>query len=80
MSEQNADTALYEVEYAIRSGNDNYTSIVATGTCVVEATSIESAGVAGANWAHDNDPHTDPRIDPLVEIHDVRAVHGDGEV
>lgn len=62
----------YEVHYRVITGIDN--SVVGENTVIVAAPNEESAGTRAVTKAHDEDPLTDPRIDPRVEVVSVTDV------
>lgn len=67
---------LWEVKYSVITGIDN--SVVSSGLHTPLAVDADTAGRAAVTWAHENDPHTDPRIDPRVVIDSVKEAEGFG--
>jgi hypothetical protein len=56
----------YEIAYRVVSGIDN--STVSEGTTRLRADDEDAATAAAADWAHDNDPRADARIDPRIAV------------
>lgn len=68
--------APFEVTYAVHSLVGG--SLVADDRAViVQAADEEAAERAAIAWAHDNDPYADDRIDPRIEVVDVRPLEND---
>lgn len=61
------DVTAFDVTYDIYSliGDD---SPVASGSVTVQAVTDDEARAAAAAWAHEHDPHADPRIDPVIRV------------
>lgn len=54
------------VRYRVLTGVDG--STVSENEISVAATTVAEANIAAVSWAHQNDPHADPRLDPRVVV------------
>lgn len=64
----------YDVTYQILSGVDGNATTLSESTIRVSAANMTAARLAAREWAFENDPYCDERIDPAVRISHARRV------